>query len=211
VPVSRPIYLSIDRCVGPSSIYQFVSVSVCLSISLSMCLSLVYQFVSLSIGRSVYLSINLSLGLSIYQCVCVSVYQFLSVIRFIYPICLIYLSINVSVSRLSVCQCVSLSCICLSICLQVCLPIYLSINPSIYIMAVQPFLCLFLDLLHSRWNSLNGGSVRRKPATLHRTTQTQNKRTQHRCLDWDSSPRPRGLCNRLKADRDDRMLREDVK
>jgi hypothetical protein len=46
-------------------------------------------------------------------------------------------------------------------------------------MAVQPFvgvwpLFQFLDLYHSRWDSLDGGSASRK-APAHRTTQTQNK------------------------------------
>jgi hypothetical protein len=51
-------------------------------------------------------------------------------------------------------------------------------------MALQPFvepwpLFQLLDLLHSRWDSFDGGSARRKAATCaHRTAQTQNKRTQ---------------------------------
>jgi hypothetical protein len=49
-------------------------------------------------------------------------------------------------------------------------------------MAAQPFgpwpLFTFLNPIHSRSDSLDGGSARRKAATTHRTTQTQNKRTQ---------------------------------
>jgi hypothetical protein len=51
--------------------------------------------------------------------------------------------------------------VCMYVCLYVC--IYLS-------MALQPFvrpwpLFQFLDLLHCRWNSLDGGSGRHKAAT----------------------------------------------
>jgi hypothetical protein len=49
-------------------------------------------------------------------------------------------------------------------------------------MALQPFagpwaLFQFLDPIHSRWDSLDGGSARPKAAT-YRRQQTQNKRTQ---------------------------------
>jgi hypothetical protein len=52
-------------------------------------------------------------------------------------------------------------------------------------MALQPFLSWilaafeFLDLIQSRYDSLDGGSARRKAATCtHRTARTKNKRTQ---------------------------------
>jgi hypothetical protein len=51
-------------------------------------------------------------------------------------------------------------------------------------MALQPFagpweLFQFLNPIYSRYDSLEGGSVRRKATTYtHTTTQTQNKRTQ---------------------------------
>jgi hypothetical protein len=62
-----------------------------------------------------------------------------------------------------------------------------SINVYLF-MALQPFfgpwpLFQFLDLLHSRLDSLDGGSARRKAATC-----TQNKH-RHPCLKWVSNPR----------------------
>jgi hypothetical protein len=41
-------------------------------------------------------------------------------------------------------------------------------------------------ILDSRWDSLDGGSARRKAATH---TQTQNERRQTSCLEWDSNLR----------------------
>jgi hypothetical protein len=50
-------------------------------------------------------------------------------------------------------------------------------------MALQPFvgpwpLFQFLNLVHSRWDSLKRGSARRKASTYSQNKQTQNKRTQ---------------------------------
>jgi hypothetical protein len=50
-------------------------------------------------------------------------------------------------------------------------------------MALQPFVgpwpfFRFLDLLHSRWDSLDGDQPVARPLPAHKTTQTQNKRTQ---------------------------------
>jgi hypothetical protein len=67
----------------------------------------------------------------------------------------------------------------------------------IIIMALQHFigpwpLLQFLDPIHSRYDSLDGDQPVARPLFTHRTTQTQNKRTQYRhpCLEWDSTHDP---------------------
>jgi hypothetical protein len=105
---------------------------------------------------SIYLSIYLSVCLSIYLSICLSIYM---------SVCLsVYLSICMSVS----------------IYLSVCLSIHLSVCLSIYL---QPFFGPWPIL-----SSLTLHTVGRTPWTgdqpvawplpIHRTTQTQNKRTQ---------------------------------
>jgi hypothetical protein len=59
------------------------------------------------------------------------------------------------------------------LCLAVCLSIYGSTALSLDLAAFQ-----FPEPLHSRLDSLDGGSVRRKAAILHKGQQKQNKRTQ---------------------------------
>jgi hypothetical protein len=66
----------------------------------------------------------------------------------------------------------------------------------IIIMALQPFvgpwpLFSFLILYTGGRIPWTGGQPVAKPLPTHRTTQTQNKRTQYRhpCLEWDSNPR----------------------
>jgi hypothetical protein len=65
----------------------------------------------------------------------------------------------------------------------------------IYLWLYSPLLGLggffsFLIFLRSRYDSLDGGSARRKAATCTQdSTQIQNKH-RHPSLDWDSNPRP---------------------
>jgi hypothetical protein len=68
----------------------------------------------------------------------------------------------------------------------------------IIIMALQPFvgpwpLFSFLTLYTAGRTPLTGDQPVARPLPTHRTTQTQNKRTQkrHPCLEWDSSGRRR--------------------
>jgi hypothetical protein len=62
----------------------------------------------------------------------------------------------------------------------------LNVYKTIIIMALQPFvgpwpLLQFLDPIHIRYDSFNGGSACREASLpTHRTTQTQNKHTQYR-------------------------------
>jgi hypothetical protein len=63
-----------------------------------------------------------------------------------------------------------------------CRQVYLS-------MALQPFvgpwpLFQFLNPIHSPYDSMNGGQPVARPLPTHRTTQTQNKRTQYRPMPW---------------------------
>jgi hypothetical protein len=68
--------------------------------------------------------------------------------------------------------------------------VYLSIYAS---MGLQPFIApwplfQFLHLLHSRYDSLDGGSARRKVATCTQNT-NRIKAHRHSCLEWDSNPK----------------------
>jgi hypothetical protein len=56
---------------------------------------------------------------------------------------------------------------------------------------LKRFVSLQFLTLDSRWDSLDGGSARRKAATYT----TQNKR-KYQCLEWDSNPRSQCLSGR---------------
>jgi hypothetical protein len=65
---------------------------------------------------------------------------------------------------------------------QIEIEIEIEIIIIIIIMALQPFvgpspLFQFLDPIHSGYDSLDGGSARRKASTFTKNNQTQNKRT----------------------------------
>jgi hypothetical protein len=189
IPFSDSIYLFIYLSICLSvclSIYLYIYLSIYISIYLSICLSI---YISMSVYLSVYLSICLSVYLSIYLSnylsLCLSIYLFIYLSIYL-SVCLsIYLSIYLSVClSIYLCMSIYLS-ICLSICLSIYLSIYLSISLSNYLsMALQSFdwtfaAFQFLDSLHSRYDSLDGGLGRRMAATCtHRTAQTQNKRTE---------------------------------
>jgi hypothetical protein len=166
------------------SVFLSICLSICLSVCLSDCLSVclpIYPSLCLSVCLStcltICLSVFLSIHLSAYLSVCLPVWLF---------VCLSsYLSIYPSVC-LSVCLHVWLF-VCLSsylsihlyIQLSACLSVYLSIYISIYLptylsTALQPFHWTYTV---SR-TPLTGDQHVGKPLPTHRTTQTQNKRTQ---------------------------------
>jgi hypothetical protein len=68
--------------------------------------------------------------------------------------------------------------------------VHLSIYGSTVLFCWMLAVFQFLHFIHSRQDSLDGGSAFRKTATyIHRITQTQNKCKRYICLEWDSNPR----------------------
>jgi hypothetical protein len=128
----------------------------------------------------------------------------------LFPIYLQYLSIYLSVSpsvRLPAClpTCLSLSLsVCLSVCLSICLPtIYLSIYLPIYLWLYSPLLNVrrffsFLILYTVGGIPWTGNQPVARPLPTHRTTQTQNKRTQ-RSMPWAGFETTIPLFKRAKA------------
>jgi hypothetical protein len=70
-------------------------------------------------------------------------------------------------------------------------------------MAVQYFvdpwpLFQFLDLIHSRYDSLDGESARRKAATYTEQHKHRINAHVHPCLEWDSNPRSHCSSERIE-------------
>jgi hypothetical protein len=86
---------------------------------------------------------------------------------------------------------------CFSIYLSVCL----SLSLWLYSPLVGPWpLFQFLNSIHSRWDSLDRGSVRHKAATCtQNNTNRINAHNRHPYLEWDSNPRSQCSSERAKT------------
>jgi hypothetical protein len=130
-----------------------------------MCEGLSWKSTSiyLSVCLSIYLSIYLSVGLSICLSICLSVYLSICLSIFLSVYLSIYLSIYISIY------------------LSICLSVYLSVYLSIYL---QYFCCTLaisfssLILYTVGWTTWTGDQPVTRPLPTHRTTETQNRRTQ---------------------------------